>query len=119
MPLYNECMRVYNKANKIDADKIRKAYWIIIDKVIETFKGVRKSKMHVLIQIGPKERGWFVKREDCYSYIDEDIYNAYDLWQNWKMFGLPYIKGWAEHPKRLVDIIKIIDNEYNSINKGK
>jgi len=117
-PLYDECMRVYDKANYIDADKIKKAYWILIDGVLDTFKGIRKSAMNIAIPIGPKDRGWLIKRSECASYTDNDIYAAYNIWNNWKMFGLPYSKGWAEHPKRLIDIIKLIEGEYNST-KGK
>lgn len=57
-----------------------------------------------------------IKRGEIPSYLDEEFWSAYHIWNNTRLTGrLPYEGGWAEIPYRLTEIITAFQNEYEKL----
>lgn len=57
--------------------------------------------------------GHAVKASEILRIIaDPDIQSAMSIWMDYKRFGLPFACGWAEHPKLIVDVLRLFDAEY-------
>ena len=55
--------------------------------------------------------GYAIRRCEIPGYFTDDVLSALDLWQTYRIFGLPYAGGWAEQPARLMDVIRTIETE--------
>jgi len=51
-----------------------------------------------------------MERRRVDEYLTADFWHNFGIWLNCKERGLPYHKGWAEHPGRLIRILQLFDN---------
>lgn len=56
---------------------------------------------------------YMVKRGDIAGYFTEPVMQQIEMWNLYKLLGLPFSCGWAEHPGVFIDIISAIEAEYN------
>ena len=58
-----------------------------------------------------------MKQKEIPDYLTDRFWSAYNIWNNTRLTGsLPFSnKGWAEHPTHLIEIITIMQQEYNTI----
>lgn len=58
-------------------------------------------------------RKWTVKRGDIPNLFTDEFWEAYRLWENWKVLGvLPHGKGWLAENPWTIKIIKSFEKEY-------
>lgn len=50
---------------------------------------------------------WRIRRNEIRTYFTDDFWHNLAIYQSFKTMGLPFSCGWAEHPKHIVDIIRI------------
>jgi hypothetical protein len=55
--------------------------------------------------------GQVICRADIPKYLTPKVYAAIDLWQKWKLFGMPFAGGWAEQPAIYMDVIERLELE--------
>lgn len=55
--------------------------------------------------------GHVIRRDKIPEYFSDDNLAAFELWEKFRLFGLPYSGGWAEQPARLVNIIQQLETE--------
>jgi hypothetical protein len=53
-----------------------------------------------------------IRKGDIPSYFTEASMLQINMWQQYKLLGLPFSCGWAEHPAVFIDIISAIEEEY-------
>ena len=53
-----------------------------------------------------------IKRGDIPGYFTRDFWDAYRLWEDWTMFGLPHGKGPLNESACTIAIIKAFQKEY-------
>lgn len=53
------------------------------------------------------------------KYINSENMTYIRIWNDWKMFGLPFPGHWSEQPHFVIDAIKILENEMTVIRKEK
>jgi hypothetical protein len=58
-------------------------------------------------------RGLTIDRNAIPTYFTDHYWSAFEIWRNWKRYGLPFAGGWAEHPDYLVRVINLFEEEIN------
>ena len=48
-----------------------------------------------------------------------ELWRAIKIWNNFKVFGLPFAGGWAEQPKHIVKIITMVESASNQEEEEK
>jgi len=56
--------------------------------------------------------GHEVWRAKIPEYCTAEAAGAIGLWQNWKMFGMPFAGGWAEQPAVVMDVLEVLEAEW-------
>jgi len=54
-----------------------------------------------------------ISKGEISSYFTDTAMLQIDMWQKYKLLGLPFSCGWAEHPAVFIDIISAIESESN------
>jgi len=54
-----------------------------------------------------------IKRKEIPGFFTEAAIVQIDMWQRYKLLGLPFSCGWAEHPAVFIDIISALEAESN------
>lgn len=57
--------------------------------------------------------GYRIPRADIPSYWTEYYYSALRIFYRFKRFGLPFNRGWAEHPSYIVELLELMDGISN------
>jgi len=52
---------------------------------------------------------WKVRRNEIPKYFTDDLWHNLSIYQTFKSMGLPYNIGWAEHPKDIINLIRIFN----------
>jgi hypothetical protein len=52
---------------------------------------------------------WKVRRNQIHTYFSDDFWHNLSLYQTFKTCGLPYNVGWAQHPKDIINLIRIFE----------
>lgn len=52
---------------------------------------------------------WKVDRCKIPDYFTSEFWHNLNIWTICKNRGLPYLKGWAEHPAPLIQLLQIFD----------
>lgn len=55
--------------------------------------------------------GYEVERWNIGQYLTEENLKIIDLYFHYKNYGWPYAGGWAEQPKRFVNMVMALDRE--------
>lgn len=55
--------------------------------------------------------GYELCRKDIPRYLSGRARAAIRVWENFKLFGLPFAGGWAEQPAVYMDVIECIEAE--------
>jgi len=56
---------------------------------------------------------YVIKRGDIPGYFTETNFLQIEMWNQYKLLGLPFGGGWAEHPAVYIDIILALEAESN------
>ena len=56
-------------------------------------------------------KGNELRRDKIQDYLDHDNIKYIEFFLNYKIFGFPYLAGWAEQPCHVLDIIKTLEIE--------
>jgi len=54
-------------------------------------------------------------RKNIPKIFTDDTWAQLLMYRDWKMFGWPFDKGWANHPEVYLDIIKTLEAESNRV----
>ena len=64
--------------------------------------------------------GWrWILRDDIPALFTEDLFDAIHLWKRWKRFGLPHGGGWLDEGERIIQLINIVEDEWNLYESGE
>ena len=55
--------------------------------------------------------GCEIRRDLIPDYLNETALSQCHMWQDYKLFGLPFDCGWAEHPAVFMDILRVCEQE--------
>ena len=56
-------------------------------------------------------KGIEIDRGNIKGYLIHDVLKYIEFFLNYKIFGFPYLAGWAEQPCHVLDIIKMLEIE--------
>ena len=60
----------------------------------------------------------YIRNSEIPKYCNQKFWSAYEIWNNTRLTGaLPSNKGWADHSKYIIDIVSIMQQEYNTIQR--
>ena len=78
-------------------------------------KGMTEKQLNKRFPVGPKkDKIAIIRRSEISDYLDDSMYRQFNIWKRYhKGMGLPMSKSWAEHPSYLINIIDILENEFN------
>lgn len=55
--------------------------------------------------------GYEIRRDLVHDYLTPEMMAQIGMWQDYKLFGLPFDCGWAEHPAVYMDILRVCEGE--------
>ena len=59
---------------------------------------------------GADGRKW-IRRGDIASYFDETFFTAVEVWNKFKLFGLPHGSGWLNERPSVVAAVSVVESE--------
>ena len=62
--------------------------------------------------------GHEIRRDRIPEYLNETTLAQIGMWQDYKLFGLPFDCGWAEHPAVFMDILRVCETENRKRHAG-
>ena len=55
--------------------------------------------------------GYAIKRKEIPGFFTDTVFKQIAMWEEYKMMGLPFTLGYAEHPAVYMDIITTLNAE--------